>query len=108
MTDPRLDSSELDESTMELAALAGVHTEYHDMWGNLHRAPGSTLKAVLASMGHRDVEASLKKLKYGPWGRFVEPVLVTLEHEQPASIPIPCPFYEFLEVPKVPGPGVLL
>jgi len=100
VTDPLLDSFELDGSTMELAelaALAGVHTEYHDMWGNLHRAPASTIKAVLASMGHRDVETSLRELKYGPWSRFVEPVLVTLEHEQPASIPIRFPLEEGLE-----------
>lgn len=100
MTDPRLDCPEPDGPTMELAelaALAGVHTEYHDMWGNLHKAPGSTLKAVLASMGHRDVEASLKELRYGPWGSLIEPVLVTLVHEQPASIPIRFRLEEGLE-----------
>ncbi len=84
----------LDPAIEELAGLLGLHTHYRDMWGTLHHAPESTLRAVLVAMGHTDLQASLEKLRALPWGRLIEPTLVVLEGEQPPSIPIRFPLVE--------------
>ena len=88
------DSPDLDPTVEELAGLLGLHTQYHDMWGTLHHAPETTLRAVLAAMGHSDMGSSLKRLRALPWGRLIEPSRVVLEGEQPPSIPIRFPLVE--------------
>jgi 4-alpha-glucanotransferase len=86
-----------EEALIELAGLAGVHTSYRDMWGNLHHVSGSTLKAILSNMGYGDIDASLKAHKNHPWDRLMAPVLVVVDDEQPAFIPVRFPLEEGLE-----------
>jgi 4-alpha-glucanotransferase len=64
-----------------LGRLCGIAPEYCDNFGGRHRAPLSTIQALLSAMGvsweepeRRRQELSRRRL--GPWGRFLEPVKV--------------------------------
>lgn len=81
------------EPLLELASLAGISTEYHDIKGELCRPSVRALQNVLASMGHEDIEKSLAELRGRPFNRLIEPSLAVFEDEQPVTITlhIPCP-----------------
>ena len=57
-----------------LAEMAGVGTQYWDIWGNLHTVPEAAQRSILAALGvdaadQAQIEASIEKL---------QPVMVAL------------------------------
>lgn len=76
----------------ELAALAGVSTEYRDISGEICRPSIRALRHILSAMGHEDIKASLRDLRMRPFNRLIEPALAVYEDDQPLDIPlyIPC------------------
>ncbi len=64
-----------------LGRLCGIAPEYWDNFGGRHRAPLSTIQALLSAMGVSWEEPEgrrqeLSRRRLGPWGRFLEPVKV--------------------------------
>lgn len=73
----------------QLAELAGIVSEYHDIWGHPHYASDSTRRGLLQAMGiacHDDAEitASLQHWQMQHWHRRLAPV-----HVAPADQPVP-------------------
>ncbi len=69
-------------SLQQLADLAGIVSEYHDIWGNAHAASDATRRGLLRAMGtpcSNDVEiaASLTDWQTRHWRQRLAPVLVT-------------------------------
>jgi 4-alpha-glucanotransferase len=88
-----------EELINELADLCGIIPEYWDIFGNKHITLIETKKAILKAMKlDIDSEESIKNEIYAqkarPWNRFVEPVKVISENEQPFKISIHVPVEE--------------
>lgn len=83
----------MSELINELAVLYGIVSEYWDIFGNQHITSYETKRAILRSMGlkidsEEDIRNEIDKIKYRPWNRFLEPVKVIAEKDQPFKIPI--------------------
>lgn len=68
-----------------LAELAGVESDYWDIWGNHHRVDDAAKANILAALGiaadsAADIAASLAQLEDAPWQRFLPPVVVAYEN----------------------------
>ena len=64
-----------------LGRLCGITPEYCDNFGGRHPTPPATTQALLSAMGVPWEEPSIRRQevgrrRLGPWGRFLEPVLV--------------------------------
>lgn len=64
-----------------LGRLCGIAPEYCDNFGGRHPTPPATTQALLSAMGVPWEEPSIRRQevgrrRLGPWGRFLEPVLV--------------------------------
>jgi 4-alpha-glucanotransferase len=91
--------STYDELINELADLCGIIPEYWDIFGNKHMTTIETKKAILKAMKlDIDSDEAIKNEIYAqkarPWNRFVEPVKVLSENEQPFKISIYVPVEE--------------
>ena len=69
-----------------LIELAGVGTEYWDIWGNLHRVPEAAQRSILAALGlpagdEAQIAASIDRLQTAEWRRWLPPVVVAWENE---------------------------
>lgn len=83
----------MNELIDELAGLCGIVPEYWDIFGNKHITSYETKRAILRSMGLKidsegDIRNEIDKIKNRPWNRFLEPVKVITEKDQPFRIPI--------------------
>ncbi|HWI15410.1 MAG TPA: 4-alpha-glucanotransferase, partial [Burkholderiales bacterium] len=76
-----------------LCRAAGIAAEYHDIWGNLHRAPDATCRELLFAMGidSGDPERSLRELEDRPWRRAAPPVAVFRVDERPYRLTLHFP-----------------
>jgi (1->4)-alpha-D-glucan 1-alpha-D-glucosylmutase len=68
----------------ELAARHGIALEYHDIWGNLHRAPDASLVALLGAMGvpaasPGEIRAAIAAHEEARWGAVLAPATVVRE-----------------------------
>ena len=86
----------MNERLLELARVHGIILEYHDIWGNLHRANEATLRSTLAAMGvaaHDDaaVEAALTAGESARWSQVLPPALVVRADAAPWSVPVTLP-----------------
>ena len=68
----------MDASLARLAALHGVETGYHDVFGKWQPTSESAQRSVLAALGvdARDVDAALANSELAPWRRCLPPVTV--------------------------------
>jgi 4-alpha-glucanotransferase len=71
-------------SQSRLAALAGIESRYHDVWGIDRQVPVETVSRLLAIMGYAaesdaQAEASLRAAEEIPFGDLLEPVTVLVE-----------------------------
>lgn len=69
-----------------LAGVAGVGTQYWDIWGNLHTVPEAAQRSILAALGvdaanQGQIDASIEKLLMAEWRRWLPPVVVAWESE---------------------------
>ncbi len=79
-----------------LAALAGIETSYHDVWGNLIQIGDDVKHALLAAMGFAvatktEVETSMQAHEQRSWRRLLEPVTVVGAECQPGTVAITLP-----------------
>lgn len=77
----------------ELAGLCGIVSEYWDIFGNRYVTTLKTKEAILRAMGlkidsEEDIKNEIFKRRFRPWNRFLEPVMVISEVEQPVKIPL--------------------
>ena len=78
-----------------LAALAGIESEYWDIWGNYHPIDAEAKQSILAALGlpagdDASVADSIRQLEEQNWRRWLPSVIVVNEGEPPAmplSIP---------------------
>lgn len=75
-----------------LAELAGVESDYWDIWGNHHRIDASAKRDILAALGFaadspEAIEASLAQVETARWQRLLPPVVVVDEGD-PIEIPV--------------------
>jgi (1->4)-alpha-D-glucan 1-alpha-D-glucosylmutase len=80
----------------QLAMLHGIALEYHDIWGNAHRAPDASLVALLDAMGvaaasDEAVEASIAAHEAARWQATVPPAIVVFADEPGRRIPLNLP-----------------
>ncbi|HEU0200248.1 MAG TPA: hypothetical protein VFR86_07415, partial [Burkholderiaceae bacterium] len=80
-------SEALDTALAQLADDCGIQLEYHDIWGNLHRASAEPVRALLAAFGvdAGDPAGALVARNQTRWSRWLEPVLLA-SAEQSALI----------------------
>ena len=64
----------------ELCRAYGVATEYHDIWGKVHRASDATRRAILKALGAlgegQDLQAALRERELRSWSTITPPVAV--------------------------------
>jgi 4-alpha-glucanotransferase len=75
-----------------LAELAGIESEYWDIWGNHHPIEDAAKANILGALGlaadtPQAIEASLASLEDAPWQRLLPPVVVVGENE-PIEVPV--------------------
>ena len=68
-------------SLQQLADLAGIVNEYHDIWGNAHAASDATRRGLLSAMGiacdnEERISAALTDWRTRHWRQRLAPVLV--------------------------------
>lgn len=76
----------------QLAALAGIHHGYHDIWGTWQALTPHTASALLEAMGFSagsdvEIEESLRALDARAWSRPLPPVFVVRRGE-PVRVPL--------------------
>ncbi len=86
----------MNERLVDLARANGIILEYHDIWGNLHRASEQTLRSTLAARGvaaHDDaaVDAALIERESAGWSQLLPPALVVRADAAPWSVPLTLP-----------------
>ncbi len=79
-----------------LAALAGIEEGWWDFFGRYREVPAETKRAFLTAMGFAvttddEVAASLAEFEARPWRRWLDPVLVAAETEEPPVISVTVP-----------------
>lgn len=75
-----------------LAELAGIESDYWDIWGNHHRVDEQAKRNILAALGiaaetPAAIDASLAALEAAPWQRLLPPVVVVTE-KAPIKVPV--------------------
>ncbi len=88
-------------SLRQLADLAGIVAEYHDIWGNAHAASDATRRGLLQAMGiacadDAEIAASLHRWQMRRWHRRLAPVQVA-PAEQPLRIRLQLPHSEMAQ-----------
>ena len=83
-------ASMADDALIELARAHAIDLEYHDIWGNVHRAPDASLRAVFAAMGvdassEAAAAARLEETRAHRWREILPPAVV-LREDAPAWI----------------------
>lgn len=78
-----------------LADMAGVGTQYWDIWGNLHIVPAAAQRSILGALGvdaadQAQIDASIERLRTAEWRRWLPPVIVAWENEE-AVLPLSLP-----------------
>lgn len=79
-----------------LALAQGIHPVWHDIWGNAHQVPSSTLRALLAAMhvpAHDDEQAQSSLLAHesGRWNEVLPAAVVVRQSGLPAQITLRLP-----------------
>lgn len=79
----------------QLAKLAGIESQYWDIWGNLHRTGDEAKASILAALGipaenEASVAAGIAALEEAGWTRTVPPVVVS-RLGQPIVVPLVLP-----------------
>ncbi|MEO8739816.1 MAG: malto-oligosyltrehalose synthase [Casimicrobiaceae bacterium] len=79
-----------------LAMQHGIALEYHDVWGHSHRAPETSVVALLEAMGvwagsAKEIEASIAFHGANRWRTVVEPALVVFADESQRTIRLRLP-----------------
>ncbi|MBK8210438.1 MAG: 4-alpha-glucanotransferase [Rhodospirillales bacterium] len=69
-----------------LTELAGIETEYWDIWGNHHQVGDAQKRSILAALGlsardEEQIAASIDRLSAATWRRWLPPVVVAFENE---------------------------
>ena len=82
-------------SLERLTELAGIETEYWDIWGNHHKLGDASQRSILAALGlpagdGEQIAASTDRLLASTWRRWLPPVLVAYENEA-AELPLTLP-----------------
>jgi (1->4)-alpha-D-glucan 1-alpha-D-glucosylmutase len=77
-----------DSPLQQLADLAGIVSEYHDIWGNLHAASDSTRVGLLRAMGvacdnETEIAAALANWQTRHWRQRLAPVQVAPAGQAP-------------------------
>jgi (1->4)-alpha-D-glucan 1-alpha-D-glucosylmutase len=85
----------LDSPLRQLADLAGIVAEYHDIWGTPHAASDTTRRGLLQAMGiacgdDAEIAASLRQWQMRHWHQRLAPVLV-VPAEQPLRVRLQLP-----------------
>lgn len=75
-----------------LTELAGIESDYWDIWGNHHRVDDAAKRNILAALGiaadtPQAIDASLATLETAPWQRLLPPVVVVHENT-PIEVPV--------------------
>ena len=86
----------MSERLRELARIHGIASEYHDIWGTLHRVGDATLRALLSAMGvdtssEDAVEHSLNAATRLRWERIVDAATVAREGTDPLALSLRLP-----------------
>ncbi|HYN38184.1 MAG TPA: 4-alpha-glucanotransferase [Rhodospirillales bacterium] len=73
-----------------LTELAGIGTEYWDIWGNHHQVPDPARRSILGALGlpagdEAQIVASIDLLQAAEWRRWLPPVAIAYENE-PAEL----------------------
>lgn len=82
------------DALARLAALYGIASEYHDIWGNVRHTGEATQHALLTAMGvELDGDLSVILAEHGarPWRRLLPPVLVVRVAQGAPAIPVSFP-----------------
>src|SRR5512132_4350153 len=82
-------------SLERLVTLAGVESDYWDIWGNHHHVHAAAKRDILGALGLSTedaaaIAASIRELEEQSWRRPLPPVLIALEGEPP-EIPLSLP-----------------
>ncbi len=88
-------------SLRQLADLAGIVAEYHDIWGTPHAASDATRRGLLQAMGiacsdDAEIAASLHRWQMRHWHRRLAPVQVA-PAEQPLRVRLQLPQEEMAQ-----------
>jgi 4-alpha-glucanotransferase len=78
-----------------MAELAGVESDYWDIWGNHHHIGDDARRSILAALGYpagdeAAIARGIQELEQAPWRRWLPPVLIVYEGE-PIEIPLSLP-----------------
>jgi 4-alpha-glucanotransferase len=82
-------------SLERLTELAGIETEYWDIWGKHHKLGDTSKRSILAALGlpagdNEQIAASMDRLLELTWRRWLPPVVVAYENE-PVELPLSLP-----------------
>jgi len=85
----------LDSPIRQLADLAGIVAEYHDIWGAAHAASDATRRGLLQAMGiacgdDAEIDASLRQWHMRHWHQRLAPVQV-VPADQPVRVRLHLP-----------------
>jgi 4-alpha-glucanotransferase len=85
----------LNSPLRQLADLAGIVAEYHDIWGTAHAASDTTRRGLLQAMGiacgdDAEIDASLRQWHMRHWHQRLAPVQV-VPAEQPVRVRLQLP-----------------
>lgn len=85
-----------DELIDELSCLVGIIPEFWDIFGNRHITSQETKRYILKAIGidistPEQVKREIEDRKLMPWNRFIEPVKILSENEQPLKISVYIP-----------------
>jgi 4-alpha-glucanotransferase len=74
-----------------LASLAGIESDYWDIWGNYHGVDDEAKRSILSALGfpagdQAAITASIRRLEEQEWRRWLPPVVTAWEGEQPKFV----------------------
>ena len=78
-------------SLERLASLAGIESDYWDIWGNYHGVDAEAKRRILLALGlpagdQTAITASIRRLEEQEWRRWLPPVVTAWEGEQPKLV----------------------
>jgi 4-alpha-glucanotransferase len=79
-----------DSEVLAQVALAyGIEPEYEDIWGREHKTPDDVARAILGSLGVKDIDHALERRAMEEWAHPLDPTLVVREDADSIRLRIP-------------------